>query len=107
MVDYEDHDPDALEIASPCLLVEVTSPSTETTDRREKLAAYTRIPTLKGYLVVHQDVRRVERYWRTDAGTWESGDVVGEGRVPVQCPELTLTLDGIYEYVMVSRSPGR
>ncbi|MBA2617877.1 MAG: Uma2 family endonuclease, partial [Rubrobacter sp.] len=28
----------------PCLVVEVVSPSTETTDRREKLAAYKRIP---------------------------------------------------------------
>ncbi|HEX7119832.1 MAG TPA: Uma2 family endonuclease [Longimicrobiales bacterium] len=48
MVVREPHDPEAVVLTDPCLLVEVTSPSTETIDRREKLAAYTRIPTLKG-----------------------------------------------------------
>lgn len=104
MVVCEAHEPTALVLTDPCLLVEVTSPSTETIDRREKLAAYTRIPTLKGYLIVHQDTRRVERYWRTEEGTWASGDVVGTGRVPVPCPELTLTLDEIYEGVRFSDS---
>ncbi|HEV2129193.1 MAG TPA: Uma2 family endonuclease [Thermomicrobiales bacterium] len=36
----------------PCLLVEVVSPSTESIDRREKLAAYKKIPPVKSYLIV-------------------------------------------------------
>jgi len=37
---------------APCLVVEVVSPSTESTDRREKLAAYKRVPGLKAYLIL-------------------------------------------------------
>jgi Uma2 family endonuclease len=42
----------------PCLVVEVVSPRTETTDRREKLAAYKRMPGLRAYLIVAQDLGR-------------------------------------------------
>ncbi|TXH77407.1 MAG: Uma2 family endonuclease, partial [Thiothrix sp.] len=36
----------------PCLIAEVLSPSTETTDRREKWLAYAQIPSLHYYLLV-------------------------------------------------------
>ncbi len=81
----------------PCLVVEVTSPSTETTDRREKLLSYKKIPSLKSYLIVHQGEPRVERHWRDEEGVWWQADLVGEGRVSVPCPETELTLADIYE----------
>jgi Uma2 family endonuclease len=87
---------------APCLVVEVISPSTETIDRREKLAAYKRIPTLQAYVIVDQDMRRVERHWRDPEGVWWDADLVGEGRVPLPCPEVELTLDEIYEGVQIS-----
>ena len=83
----------------PCLVVEVVSPSTETTDRREKLAAYKRIPGLKAYLIVDQDRARVERHFRDEEGVWRRGDLVDEGRFPVPCPETPLSLAEIYEGV--------
>src|SRR5919197_6022526 len=46
---------------APCLVVEVISPSTEMIDRREKAMVYKGIASLKAYLIVHQDCRRVER----------------------------------------------
>lgn len=82
-----------------CVVVEVLSPSTERTDRREKVAAYKRMPDLRTYLIVHQDRRRVERHWRDDDGTWWDADAVDTGRVPIPCPEVVLTLDEIYEGV--------
>lgn len=54
----------------PTLIIEVLSPSTETRDKLEKLASYTRIPTLKEYFTVAQDRVEVQRY------TIENGDVV-------------------------------
>ena len=45
----------------PCVVVEVTSPSTARIDRGEKLDAYRRIPTLRAYLIVDHRRRRVER----------------------------------------------
>ena len=52
----------------PCLVVEVVSPSTETTDRREKLAAYKRMPGLRAYLIVSQDRMWIERHFRAENG---------------------------------------
>ena len=85
--------------ASPCLVVEVASPSTESIDRREKMLDYRKIPTLRAYLIVAQDDRRVERYWRGGDGAWRQGEAVGGGsRVPVPCPRpFELTLAEIHE----------
>ena len=57
----------------PCLVVEVVSPSTESTDRREKLAAYKSVPGLRACLIVDQDRMRVERHFRDEAGAWRRG----------------------------------
>ena len=81
----------------PYLVVEVVPPSTEGTDRREKLAAYKRIPGLKAYLIVDQDRTRVERHFRDEEGVWLRADLVDEGRFSVPCPETSLTLAEIYE----------
>lgn len=86
----------------PCLLIEVTSPSTVMIDRREKVLAYRQIPTLEAYLIVHQDAPRVERHWRDETGSWRYADVVGEGRVPFPGPEIELSLDEIYEGAALS-----
>jgi Uma2 family endonuclease len=81
----------------PCLVVEGVPPSTETTDRREKLAAYKRMPSREAYLIVSQDRRWVEIHIRGENGTWRRGDLVDEGRFAVPCPETTLSLADIYE----------
>jgi Uma2 family endonuclease len=47
--------PDAEYIRYPRLIVEVTSPSTESIDRREKLLMYKHIETLEEYVVIAQE----------------------------------------------------
>ena len=61
---------EALDIVArePCIVVEVTSPSTARIDRGEKLEAYRRIPALRAYLIVDHRRRRVERHWRESPG---------------------------------------
>lgn len=70
----------------PCLIVGVVSPSTESTGRREKLAAYKRIPGLKAYPILDQNRMRVERHFRDEQGVWLRADLV-----------VPLTLAEIYE----------
>lgn len=84
---------------APCMVVEVLSPGTAQIDRREKLLAYKGISTLRTYLIVHQELPRVERAWRDEHGNWWDADVAYEGLAPIPCPELVLTLDEIYEGV--------
>jgi Uma2 family endonuclease len=90
-------DDDPLIENTPCLVVEVTSPNTEMTDRREKLVAYRQIPSLEAYLIVSQDRRWVEHHFRDESGKWQRSDLLEEGRIMVPCPSgAQLTLDDIY-----------
>lgn len=81
---------------SPCLVVEVLSRSTEATDRREKLAKYRQVPSLQAYVLVDSLSRRLEAYYRKGKN-WLYLDVVGEGSLPIPCPEMNLNLDAVYE----------
>jgi Uma2 family endonuclease len=84
----------------PCVVVEVTSPSTARTDRGEKLTAYKQLSTLRGYLIVDHRRRRVDRHWRAGPDdVWQREEIVLEGRVPVPCVDAGLTLDEIYRRV--------
>jgi Uma2 family endonuclease len=62
-------------ITNPVVLVEVLSPSTETRDRGEKFEAYKWISSLKEYVLVSRDERRIEvrrrgeRGWSVDVAT--------------------------------------
>lgn len=83
----------------PCVVVEVTSPTTARIDRGEKLDAYRSISTLRAYLIVDHRRRRVEHHFRGPAGEWRRGEIVGEGRVSVPCLDVELTLSEIYERI--------
>jgi Uma2 family endonuclease len=84
---------------APCLLVEVLSPSTESIDRREKLMVYKGIASLHAYLIVDQDRRLVEHYWRDPDG-WRHAAFEEQGDIGLPCPSsFTVTLDEIYEGV--------
>ncbi|HUG14121.1 MAG TPA: Uma2 family endonuclease [Thermomicrobiales bacterium] len=86
--------------SKPCLVVEVLSPSTATTDLREKLMEYRRLLDLKAYLVVVQDEMRVIRHWRDAEGAWWQVEHSGEDRVPLPCPEgFSIALSDIYRNV--------
>jgi Uma2 family endonuclease len=95
---------EALDIVArePCIVVEVTSPSTARIDRGEKLEAYRRIPALRAYLIVDHRRRRVERHWReSPGGVWMREEIVGDAPtpIPVPCIDASLTLDAIYRRV--------
>ena len=79
--------------ALPCLIVEVLSESTARIDRREKLLAYQGLSSLQTYLLVEQDVMRVELYRRTN--DWRV-EYVEQGDIPVDCLDMALPLTEIY-----------
>ncbi len=81
---------------NPCLIVEVLSPSTEAIDLREKLEIYTKIPSLKTYLIVSQTERKVLAYQLLE-GDWARTTLEGQGFAKVPCLETRITLEEIYE----------
>lgn len=96
MVSCEQESDDPYTEQAPCLLVEVTSPSSAATDRREKRLSYTTILSLKVYLVIDQERPRVEHHVRLESGEWVVTDYIGEGEFMVPCPSAHLTLRDIY-----------
>ena len=81
----------------PCLIVEVLSEQTERTDRREKFLAYTTLESLRGYVLVAQDTRRVELFRREN--DWQP-EIFSDGTMPLCCLEGELPLDAVYEAVL-------
>jgi len=57
-------------ITKPTIVVEILSPSTAGTDRREKMFAYQEIDSLQEYLMIDQDTEHAELYRRRDDGLW-------------------------------------
>ena len=90
---------DALVIRDPCLVVEVTSPSTRRIDRTEKLEGYRKLSTLRAYFIVEQRRRHVDRHWRDTGGAWIHEEYAVDGEIPVPCIGGLLTLNEIYEGV--------
>lgn len=81
---------------NPCLIVEVLSPTTASIDQREKAMTYRRVADLTTYLIVYQDERHIERFWRDDRGAWQHAELHTKGLVPLPCPGIELTLDDLY-----------
>lgn len=83
----------------PSLVVEVLSPNTESTDRREKMLAYRTLSSLKEYVLVATDKRQVEIYRRDEHDEWQLAAVSPDGPLLLESVDASLTLDDIYEDV--------
>jgi len=83
----------------PCLIVEVLSKSTQTTDKREKLLAYQKISSLQYYLMVYSTQKKVEYFKRNKKGAWQKAFLEQNEILTVQCEsyQAILSLDSIYE----------
>jgi Uma2 family endonuclease len=97
MVVCDPTDIDERFVERPCLVIEVLSPTTASTDKREKLLSYRRIPSLEAYLIVSQDARHVVRHWRDSKGAWWREELVGEGSMRLTCPHTELQFGQIYK----------
>jgi Uma2 family endonuclease len=99
MVNCNKEDNNSLFRTQPCLIVEVLSDSTETTDRREKKSNYRKIPSLKTYLIVHQNKQCVEINTRNQHGEWVTAIIEDDTDIQLECPKVVLTLKQIYESI--------
>jgi Uma2 family endonuclease len=92
LCDPRDTDPKIFQY--PCFIAEVLSPSTEATDRREKLQAYRTIETLQGYLMIDPRARVVDYLERTPRG-WHASRLAGE--VEIACLTMQLGVEALFE----------
>lgn len=89
--------PDQRIIETPVLIVEVLSESTEAIDRREKMFSYRKLSSLKEYVLIAQNERRVEVFRRVADVGWEQRIYDADDRVDLASIGALLTMDDIYE----------
>lgn len=97
MVVCNPEDSDRYFKTSPCLIVEVLSPSTKSTDRREKLLAYKKIPSLQEYVLVSQDETKIEIYRKDTQGNWSLETLSKDDELSLNSVNLILTIPEVYE----------
>jgi len=78
----------------PCLLIEVVSPSSERIDRREKLFAYSLLPSLHEYLIVDQNHMHIDLHRRSEQGWTHSSH--SQGHIHLDCLDCDIALNDIY-----------
>lgn len=84
-------------ISHPTLIVEVLSDSTAAYDRGDKFAAYRDLESLKEYVIVGIDSRRVECFRRTAENEWLLHDYHGEVNCEFHSLGISLALSEIFE----------
>jgi len=81
----------------PCAVFEVLSPSTEVSDRREKLFNYQTIGSLQEYVLVSQDKIKVEVYRQDLQGGWTMEVLRSEDTLVLNSINISLSMTDIYE----------
>jgi Uma2 family endonuclease len=103
MVSCGARNPQAVASETPVLIIEVLSPSTATTDRREKLLNYRKLPTLREYVLIEQDEQRVEVYRLNEQHEWVHEILADAGVLELRSlPDgvCSISLEDIYESVI-------
>lgn len=95
---FEDSEVDTL--LNPTAIIEVLSPSTEAYDRGDKFAHFRRLESLREYVLIAQDRRRIEQFLRQEDGRWLLGEVSESGAtVRLESIGCDLALSDIYSRV--------
>ena len=94
---HADLDPsDRHVVLNPILVVEVTSPSTEDYDRRDKVAHYQRIPSLREIVLVSHRERHIVALRRGDDGSWARHEARAGEKLTLASIDCELLVDEVY-----------
>ncbi len=95
---FEDEKRDTL--LNPMVIVEVLSRSTERFDRGRKFQGYRSLESLTEYLLIAQDVCRIEHYVRQPEGHWLLSEATGlEGEMLLPTIDCRLSFADVYDKV--------
>jgi len=87
-------------LLNPDLIIEVLSPSTADYDKGTKFDHYRTIDSLKEYVLVWQDKKRVARYTKQTDGSWTLNDFIGEeAEIVLSSINCKLLMEDIYDKV--------
>ena len=83
----------------PCLIAEVLSDSTQVFDRGLKFAAYRQIDSLKEYVLIEPDTRRIEVFRRNERQNFELHDQTGHTELVLESVGLQLPMAELFDGV--------
>lgn len=86
-------------LASPCLIVEVLSDTTEAFDRGDKFRDYRALASLEEYVLVSQKLMAVEVFRRNDSGQWVLSTYEAGDSVNLQSVDISFDVTELYEDV--------
>ena len=86
-------------LLNPTVIIEVLSPATERYDRGKKFESYQRIASLMEYVLVSQDIPRVEQFLRQLDGHWLYSETSGDGIIKLASIECQLSFKDIFAKV--------
>jgi len=96
---------DETKLLNPTVIFEVLSPTTEAYDRGKKWGRYRRMPSLEQYVLVNQDMPRVEVYTR-ERDVWTYSDAEGlDSTIRLKTIDCTLALRDVYARVTFEDEP--
>jgi Uma2 family endonuclease len=87
---------DAVAAPNPVIVVEVLSPSTQSTDTGAKLADYFRVPSVRHYLILRADRPQVIHHRRGDDGESIETRVLADGAVRLDPPGIEVAIADFY-----------
>ena len=100
MVTCDARDTDRYFKRFPKVLIEVLSPDTERTDRREKFLSYTQIETMEEYVLVAQDTKEITVFRR--GNHWRAELLAKpDQQLRLASIDFALSLGAVYEGVKV------
>ncbi len=81
---------------SPLVIVEVLSPSTQAYDRSPKFALYRRLPSLREYILIDPDTRRVEAFRVGADGLWVLHDMSEAAAMAIPAIDASIPLAEVF-----------
>jgi len=86
--------PDATVATNPVIVVEVSSPATQSIDSSDKLADYFRVPSIQHYLIVRARRPEIIHHWRSAADIVSR--VVNLGTIRLDPPGISIAVSDVY-----------
>lgn len=83
-------------LLNPILIVEVLSPASEKYDRQDKFMSYKNIPTFMEYVMVRQDTKEVETWFREETHLWRETTYNDSGEVKLTSIGISISMDKVY-----------
>lgn len=92
-------------LTNPILIIEVLSDSTEGYDKGVKFDNYRSLDSLREYVLISQNSKRVIRYTKQTDGSWNLMDFIGDTtEIELSSIECTLLFEDIYDKVEFEES---